>query len=259
MCYLEGLGTKKNIELSNLYYTRAAAAGHPRSLNHIGICYKRGSNGYPKDLIKALSYFQQGALLNDAKSQYNYAMMLEHGPQINLAEALKYYKLSAENKNPTAAYHVGRFYNEGIGVEKNEAIAFKYFSTAVAGCDKAYFYLGEAYYYGRVTTQDYTMAEYYFELAETPDSYFYLGKMYLHGLGVKKCVETSFVLLTGFVLTVSLTIERRMEAFCLLGKMHLLGHGTPRNTLTAKLEFEHAEACGYVMPKHYQQLFSQSV
>jgi len=103
------------------------------------------------------------------------------------------------------------------------------------------------------------MAAYYFELSETPDSYFYLGKMYLHGLGVKKSAENSFIVLSSFVRIVSLSTERRIEAFCILGKMHLLGYGTPRDTLTAKLEFEQAEACGYIIPKHYQQLFRQTV
>jgi len=48
----------------------------------------------------------------------------------NMNEAVKYYKLAAEQKYPNAQYQLGLCYKNGTGVSKNKLESVKYFKLA---------------------------------------------------------------------------------------------------------------------------------
>jgi TPR repeat protein len=85
-----------------------------------------------KDYTQALKYFRRSADQKNPIGQNNLGLMYENGQGIkkNYAEAVKWYKRSAEQGYAIGQYNLGLMYEYGYGVEKNHNEAVKWFKES---------------------------------------------------------------------------------------------------------------------------------
>ena len=69
---------------------------------------------------------------DDAKALYMIGVMYEKGEgvAIDYAEAVQWYRKSADMDNSSAQYRLGRLYERGQGVEQNKEEAIKWYKKA---------------------------------------------------------------------------------------------------------------------------------
>jgi len=112
--------------------------------------------GVTKDVTEAVKWYRMAAEQGNATAQNNLGFCYANGQGATKdePEAVKWYRKAVEQGNATAQNNLGTCYANGRGVTKDEAEAVRLFRKAVE--------------------QDYILAEYN------------LGRMYLNGLGVTK-------------------------------------------------------------------------
>jgi TPR repeat protein len=110
--------------------------------------------------------------------------------QGDYVEAVKWYRLAAEQGNVHAQYNLGWMYSTGEGIPKNEAEAAKWYRLAAEqGLADAQNTLGLDYLYGEGVPKNNAEAARWFRLAaEQGNSYaqYNLGSLYMLGDGVPK-------------------------------------------------------------------------
>ena len=109
-------------------------------LNQLGYDYYVGQNGKPQDYAQAVKYYRLAADQGNAYAQCDLGVCYKRGcgvPQ-DYAQAVKYYRLAADQGYANAQFNLGFCYEEGYGVAKNlnEAIRL-YRHAAEAGVDEA--------------------------------------------------------------------------------------------------------------------------
>ena len=81
-------------------------------------------------------------------------------------EAVKWWKLAAEQGNAIAQYNLALRYDNGLGVPQNHKEAFKWFRLAAEqGGVTAQSLLGLMYHHGQGVPQDYLLAHMWYNLA----------------------------------------------------------------------------------------------
>ena len=152
----------------------------------------------------------------EAINDHDYAFALE---ELN--------RLMSQENNTDARYHLGRMYEQGLGVEKNEEKALGYYRTAAEKeNEKAALKLGNAYYTGGLLDKDYKEALKWYTIAADKGSYpaqYNVGLMYEEGNGVKK----DFV--QAFKFYKKSAEQGYAPAQIALGRMFLKGIGTPQD------------------------------
>ena len=129
---------------------------------------------------------------NNAIDQNILGFMYEKGIGVEKSdiEAAKYYHLAAAQGNVDAQTNLGFMYEKGLGVEKSDKEAIKYYRLAAAqGNAIARTNLGIMYLLGHGVKQSYEEALKYFLLAAIQNddiALANLGYMYENGLGVKQ-------------------------------------------------------------------------
>ena len=87
------------------------------------------------------------------------------GVEQNHKEAIKWYRLSAEQKNPTGQYNLGEMYAMGQGVEKDYQVAIKLYTfSADQRNSEAQKALGDLYASGEGVPEDHILARMWYEL-----------------------------------------------------------------------------------------------
>lgn len=113
--------------------------GTPQEQYKLGNVYYRGE-GVQKDYMQALKWYRMAADQDLADAQYMMGLMYDHGegvPQDFLA-AVDWYRKAAEQGNVPAQFELGNKYAKGEGVPQNFAEAYVWFSlAAAAGHEKA--------------------------------------------------------------------------------------------------------------------------
>ena len=103
-------------------------------------------------------------------------------------EAIKWYKLAAEQGDVLAQSSLGVCYANGRGVSEDYEEAVKWYKRAASqGYDIAQYNIGFCYYGGRGVEQDYEEAVRWWEMAAEQgdtDAQYALGRCYLNGKGV---------------------------------------------------------------------------
>ena len=123
-----------------------------------------------KDYSTAIYFFSYYANIGDAKSQYNYGIMLKKGlgTKKDENEAFKWLFLSAEQGNILANYALGNAYYRGEGVEINYKLSYQsYLKSSILGHPAAKINLGNLYYQGKGTSKSYEKAMLWWMLAES--------------------------------------------------------------------------------------------
>lgn len=175
-CYLHGIAAPKSAKEAIKWYAAAAEKGDVRAQFELGKIRESGLGGIQKDFKKAWYWYKRAAEGGYPEAQYKVGVMLEEGrdllhfreigldshgvdsfrlkvPEVelllrkefryNYSEAVKWYKLAAEQGHPGAMYRLGMCYFNGIGIEQNDFEAFRCFKVASrAGYPDAYYMAG---------------------------------------------------------------------------------------------------------------------
>ena len=127
-------------------------------LNQLGYEYHCGKNGKPQDYAQAVKYYRLAADQGFAMAQYNLGICYYNGQGVPEDDgmAAKYYRLAADQGYAKAQYNLGACYYWGQGVPQDYAQAVKYYRLAVdQGFANAQYNLGVCYYFGQGVPQDY--------------------------------------------------------------------------------------------------------
>jgi TPR repeat protein len=124
------------------YLCAGAAASDPER------DYQRGFKAYAQeDLIGAMEALGQAADAGHPKAQALLGYIFDKAEQD--AEAMRYYRLAADQGDPAGEYGVATLYAAGEGVEKDDAEALRWFSMAAEkGHGPAIDVLADAYLQG---------------------------------------------------------------------------------------------------------------
>ena len=189
-----------------IYYEAAIDLGDADSAVQLGLIYEYGEL-VPQDYDKALElYFF--AIDNGKKDVYFNAGEIYRYRALD-EKAIEYYNIALENGNIQAALPLGWYYEDGIGVEKDEKKAFELYKLAYEdGNPDSTFSLGRMYYLGRGTEEN--DVEAYRLLLEASqngykDANCFLGTMY--GYGVEGVVEKNVERALEYLSDVSKTYE----------------------------------------------------
>lgn len=185
---------KENISRCEDWFWKAFRGGMYLAGNNLNQYYTKGD----EDIIAprpelAKDLWKTGAEYGYPIHQAIYADQLEDAGRDE--EARHWYKEAAEGGQPGASTDLGRYYYEGIGVEKDEAYAVRCFEKDIPfGVVRAHERLGKAYFQGKGVEQDYEKAYYYLYYGYNSDSKWgtlYLAQCAFYGYGTKQDYESA--------------------------------------------------------------------
>ena len=143
-----------------------------------------------KALLKSSGPANPLAPEDDVRSLLLLASKYYHGEgvQRDYKEAVRLYRLAAEQGNPEAQRTLGDMYDRGLGVASSDAESVRWYRLAAEQQDaEAQKSLGLAYYMGRGVPRDFTEAVRWFRLAAeqgNAEAQRRLGSAYISGQGV---------------------------------------------------------------------------
>ena len=200
--YFKGRGVPHNDVEAARWFEKAAEKGHLLAQCYLGFMYEAG-RGVGKDVAKAASFYQKAASQGESFAQFHLGRMYEAGRGVPKDEqkAMELFLKAAEegehayakiadtpyqilvrSGDSFALRHLGKIYEEGRGVPKDEQKALEWFEKAVKwGNAFAKNDLGKMYAEGRGVPQDVKKAVELFEKAAEKgyaEAQFQLGKMY---------------------------------------------------------------------------------
>lgn len=172
----------------------SAKKGYLNAQKTLGYMFKTG-HGISKDVDEAYKWYMMAAEQDDARSQYEVAVILKE--KGNLNESIKWLHKAAKNGLVEAQWAYGHWkYSGRWGSpwgEKNMAEAYNWLSKAAQqGHMSAMFYTGLLYQNGQGIKKDYKMAAYWYTEAakkKNSNAQCYLGDLYYEGKGVEKNEE----------------------------------------------------------------------
>ena len=130
--------TEQTLNLpNNAELVANAKAGNARAQMLVADCYLNGTNGVKKNYKEAVKWYRLAAEQGLAVAQYNLAFCYYNGYGVSqsYAEAVKWYRLAAEQGDATAQFNLGVCYYIGKGVAKNRATAIRWWKKAAAQGD----------------------------------------------------------------------------------------------------------------------------
>ncbi|MBF0159905.1 MAG: SEL1-like repeat protein [Magnetococcales bacterium] len=179
--YCQGQGIARDESEAMQWYRLAAEQGHADAQNRLGLLYRDGKNGQPDEnrmmaKIAAITPAmpQQllknrlvGSLLEGASAVQS---VLENrigiGQQHNHREAIKWFRLAAEQGHAQAQNNLGNLYRKGHGTQTNYQEALEWYRRSAAqGYANAQNNLGNMYRIGEGVDQNHQEALYWYRLA----------------------------------------------------------------------------------------------
>ena len=167
--------------------TASSAGALMRHLREVGIqAFERGRHAYAAETLRPLAY------AGDTESQYYLAVMYDNGVGVEKdpAMAAHWYHKAALLGHSDAQYNLGIAYSRGEGIAQDMPKALHWWREAgKQGNKNALFNLGVAYSTGRGTQRDISLAIHWWtRAAKLGDSIaqYNLGAVYANGVGVHK-------------------------------------------------------------------------
>ncbi len=168
--YNEGLRVSINIKKALIYYEMAAFQGDLYSIFRLGFYYFNIEFSRISNREKALEYFLMAANLKDDYGQYivGYCYFKGQGIEEDLDEAIKWFKLAAEQEMVEAQLLLGDiYYKHKRSAKKNTLEAIKWYELAYEHKEvKAAVNLAKIYAFNQKIENDLTKAKYYYEIAK---------------------------------------------------------------------------------------------
>lgn len=262
--YIEGKVLPKNLEEASVYLQLAAREGNAQAQTELGRFYEQGLGGLPSSRGEALNWYlqagQQGdaqaqeraqdvqledpqlyeevtrfqALLasaktGDSQAQLEVGQMLREGYVIaqNNEEAARWFTQAWQEgeKLPQAAYELSRLYQNGEGVEKNEAKAMELLGAAAQAKNPDAQYQMGTLAYG-ANPPKYEDAFAWFSNAAAggqAQGQYMTGFMLMQGQGTPKSVELAIQFFR------KAAEQNHTAAQYVLGQIYWKGLGVPAN------------------------------
>jgi|GEM_PF-1177434 len=172
------------------YYEKGVINKSVEAYANYGYFYENGI-GCDKDIEEAVFWYERGAKQQDPNAMYHYARMLESGTYLDkdVELAFEYYLKAAENGHNKAQYYVANCYKNGIITDLNEQEAFRFFKLASNSNYNAMNDLAECYENGFGVNKDEALAyELYLEASKHDclDAIYNIGRCNIEGIGIKK-------------------------------------------------------------------------
>jgi TPR repeat protein len=210
----------------------------------LGGIYYNGE-GVPRARGEAVKWFRMAAEQGDAQAQFNLGAAYYNGEGIpkDYKEAVKWFGMAAEQEHADAQSKLGLLLNTGVGVPMDSDEAVQRYSKAAAGGDtNAMIALGSMYCKGVGIPKDAKEAvRWYRKAAEQgiPIAQFNLGTMYYSGEGIPKDHKEA-------VQWFSKAAEQGIsQAQFNLGAMYYSGKGIPKDHKEAVKWYRKAAEQGY--------------
>lgn len=127
--YEYGLGVEKNLEEAEQLYIKAVALGGPYEQYELARFYERAGS-----VEKSIKWYQNAAEEGCHFAQLWIAVNFER--QNNYEDAIKWYGRSAKQDNAEAQYALGRCFECGNGIAKDEIEAVKWYRKAAEQGDE---------------------------------------------------------------------------------------------------------------------------
>ena len=149
-------------------------------------------HGVPADHAQALAWFRKSADQGNAHGQNGLGTLYERGWAVDkdFAQALNWFHRAADQGYPPSQVNIGLMYQSGEGVSQDYAEAMAWFKKAAdQGYLQAYLRIGLAYRDGRGVDRNYAEAAEWFTKAADQgyaDAELELGWFYENGLGQDK-------------------------------------------------------------------------
>jgi hypothetical protein len=134
---------------------------------HLISCYEHGE-GVAQDWAEAVRFYRMAAEQGNAKAQVTLGVCFKRGEGVaqDWAEAVRYYRLAAEQGHFHAQFNLGGCFEHGEGVAQDWAEAVRYYRLAAEqGHADAQCNLGSCYKDGEGVAQDWAEAVRYYRLA----------------------------------------------------------------------------------------------
>ena len=167
-----------------------AQVGYELATNYkLGIL---GEKKFPKDLDKAIYWYQWAIERGSVEAAVDYGYELEYGDPFeqNIPQAIAYYQMGVDAEDPIALNNLAIHYLNGDYLEKNVSLAMQYLRKAAeAGVPLAMTNLGNIYREGVDVEMDGKKAVSYYRMAaekDDPRGLLYLGICYGDGIGVEQ-------------------------------------------------------------------------
>ena len=110
----------------------------------LGLMYVEGLC-VPQSDTEAVKWFRMAAEQGNSEAQLNLGLIYEEGEDVDhsYSEAVKWFRMAAEQGDSSAQFNLGLMYEEGRGVEQSDSEAVKWFRmSAEQGNPMAQFNLG---------------------------------------------------------------------------------------------------------------------
>ena len=219
--YLNGFVGERDPTKAFFWFMKSAQQGFPRALRQVGRMYLQG-NGVTKDQLEASRWSEQAltaflkqpeeylhvasihpAGVASVKKYFSSSVIAEmyengEGTPVNLSEAIKWYKISAEAGHRESANKLGDIYYLGAKVPKDEWEGMRWYRVAaLAGEVRAQYTLGSQYERGGIAIEkDAPLAAHWYRLAAKQGDYsaqIALGKLYERGIGVYYSLSKAYI------------------------------------------------------------------
>ena len=138
-CWRDGMGVLPDDEQAELWFRRAAEAGHDFSQYALGKLLQS-----QKRMEKAVSCYEKAAVQGNNYAAYRLGRMYLEGTDVpkDTAKAVEYLTNAAQEGNQYAQYTLGKLYLTGEDVARNREQAYRWFwESASQGNEYAQFFL----------------------------------------------------------------------------------------------------------------------
>ena len=138
-CWRDGMGVLPDDEQAELWFRRAAKAGHDFSQYALGKLLQS-----QKRMEKAVSWYEKAAAQGNSYAAYRLGKMYLEGTDVpkNIAKAVEYLTDAAQEGNQYAQYTLGKLYLTGQNVTQDREQAYSWFwESASQGNEYAQFFL----------------------------------------------------------------------------------------------------------------------
>jgi TPR repeat protein len=196
--------------------------------------------GVPQDFAEAVKWFRRSAEQAEAVAQFNLGLSYESGRGVDqdYAEAANWYRRAANQGYPAAQKALAYAYDKGLGVERDQTQAATWYRKAAElGDAEAQDALGDKYFYGDGITEDDSEAMKWYRRAADQglsDAQFSVGNLFEHSESVPRDVKEAA---RWYQLAAD---KKEADAEFALGKLYRDGRGVPRNDVLAHKWFARA-------------------